>query len=76
MTEFDPARTPDEVADRGPLPPVEVDVGTPDADALEQARPVGEEPSEEPPADAPAEADPADVVEQHRDVDADDEDYR
>ncbi|WP_309111439.1 hypothetical protein [Saccharothrix sp.] len=76
MTEFDPARQPDEVVDTGALPPVEVDLEEPDADAVEQARAAQDEQPEAPPGEIPLDADPADVVEQHRELGIDDEDYR
>ncbi|HTK62135.1 MAG TPA: hypothetical protein VL595_07150 [Pseudonocardia sp.] len=46
----------------------------PEADAMEQLRPVRPEDDEEVPEAYPAEADPADAAEQQRDVGSDDED--
>lgn len=46
----------------------------PEADAMEQLRPVRPEDDEEVPEEYPAEADPADAAEQQRDVGSDDED--
>ncbi|GGS30037.1 MULTISPECIES: hypothetical protein [Actinokineospora] len=76
MTEFDPARTPDEAQDSSALPPVEVSPEDPEADAVEQAQPAQDERPEEPPRELPSDANPADALDQHRTAAADEEDYR
>ncbi len=44
-----------------------------EADRIDQAIPVGEEPADVPPSDVPLEADPADTYEQHLEVPVDDD---
>ncbi len=53
----------------------EMDIETPDEDALEQARLLTEEPQEQL-REVPFEVDEADAAEQTRDIGYDDDDYR
>nr|WP_042178125.1 hypothetical protein [Kibdelosporangium sp. MJ126-NF4]CEL12987.1 hypothetical protein [Kibdelosporangium sp. MJ126-NF4]CTQ98673.1 hypothetical protein [Kibdelosporangium sp. MJ126-NF4] len=76
MTQFDPAQPPDEVAETSALASAEVGVEQPEADTMEQVRPTGDERHDEMPDTIPWDADPADVIEQHRDVEAGEEDDR
>ncbi|MFD0887513.1 hypothetical protein ACFQ08_23465 [Streptosporangium algeriense] len=54
----------------------EVDIEAPEADAVEQHRPVREEDTPDWPDHIPPEADTADTTEQTRAVDLDEDDYR
>lgn len=58
--------------------PAEVSLEVPEADAVEQARPAVSVPRGGPglPADLPVDADPADMAEQSREVDLDEDEYR
>jgi hypothetical protein len=55
--------------------PVDDDLEVPEDDALEQRTEVAPQPDDDTPGDS-LEADPADVAEQSRSVDLDDDEYR